>query len=63
MQPVRIGVVGWGRFGRLHALSLAGLADAELAGVVARREESLSALPRKIRRRLGKIHGHRADRG
>ena len=34
-QPVRIGVVGLGRFGRLHALTLSGLAEAELVGVVA----------------------------
>ena len=34
--PVKIGVVGLGRFGRLHALTLAGLAEAELVGVVAR---------------------------
>lgn len=39
--PVRIGVIGLGRFGKLHSLTLAGLAEAELAGVVARREESL----------------------
>ncbi|MGZ0173103.1 MAG: Gfo/Idh/MocA family protein [Planctomycetales bacterium] len=39
--PVRVGVVGLGRFGKLHSLTLAGLAEAELAGVVARREESL----------------------
>ena len=41
VAPVRIGVVGLGRFGKLHSLTLAGLAEAELAGVVARREESL----------------------
>lgn len=43
-EPVKIGVVGLGRFGRLHALTLAGLAEAELAGLVARRQESLDAL-------------------
>ncbi len=43
-QPVRIGVIGLGRFGRLHALTLAGLAEAELVGVVARREMSLDKL-------------------
>jgi predicted dehydrogenase len=42
--PVRVGVVGFGRFGRLHALTLAGLAEAELVGVVARRSESLHQL-------------------
>jgi predicted dehydrogenase len=39
--PVRIGVVGLGRFGLLHAHTLAGLVEAELAGVVARRQQSL----------------------
>ena len=42
--PVRTAVVGLGRFGRLHSLTLAGLAEAELVGVVARREESLQAV-------------------
>jgi len=40
-RPVRIGVVGLGRFGRLHALTLASLCEAELVAVVARRQESL----------------------
>ena len=43
-QPVRIGVVGLGRFGRLHALTLSGLAEAELVGLVARRPESLAKI-------------------
>ncbi|MDA1013444.1 MAG: Gfo/Idh/MocA family oxidoreductase [Planctomycetota bacterium] len=42
--PVRTAVVGLGRFGRLHSLTLAGLAEAELVGVVARRDESLRAV-------------------
>ena len=42
-RPVRVGVVGWGRFGRLHALTLNRLAEAELVAIVARREESLAA--------------------
>lgn len=42
-QPVKIGVVGLGRFGRLHSLTIAGLAEAELVGVVARRQASLEA--------------------
>jgi predicted dehydrogenase len=42
--PVKIGVVGLGRFGRLHALTLASLAEAELVGLVARRQASLDAL-------------------
>jgi predicted dehydrogenase len=36
MKPVRIGVVGVGRFGRLHARTLYGLADAELVALVIR---------------------------
>lgn len=43
-QPVKVGVVGLGRFGRLHALTLEGLAEAELVGLVARRTESLERL-------------------
>lgn len=43
-EPVKVGVIGLGRFGRLHALTLARLAEAELVGVVARRHESLAAL-------------------
>ena len=39
--PVKVGVVGMGSFGRLHALTLAGLAEAELVAVVARRQVSL----------------------
>ena len=40
-EPVKIGVIGLGRFGRLHALTLSSLAEAELVAVVARRKESL----------------------
>lgn len=40
-EPVKVGVVGFGRFGRLHALTLAGLAEAELVGIVVRRPASL----------------------
>ena len=43
-DPVKTAVVGLGRFGRLHSLTLNGLAEAELVGVVARREESLHAI-------------------
>lgn len=42
--PVRIGVIGLGRFGRLHSLTLAGLAEARLVAIVARRQESLDAV-------------------
>jgi len=47
-EPVKIGVIGLGRFGRLHALTLAGLAEAELVGLVARREASLEALSTEL---------------
>lgn len=46
--PVRIGVVGLGRFGRLHALTLSGLAEAELVGLVARRSESLERISTEL---------------
>lgn len=36
MRPVRIGVIGVGRFGRLHARTLAGIAEAELVALVVR---------------------------
>jgi predicted dehydrogenase len=42
-RPVRVGVVGLGRFGRLHALTAIRLAEAELVAVVARRQASLDA--------------------
>ncbi|QDU19230.1 4-carboxy-2-hydroxymuconate-6-semialdehyde dehydrogenase [Urbifossiella limnaea] len=41
---MKVGVVGLGRFGRLHALTLARLAEAELVGLVARRQASLDAV-------------------
>src|SRR3954452_18516582 len=44
LAPVKVGVVGLGRFGRLHALTLARLAEAELVALVARRQESLDAM-------------------
>lgn len=46
--PVRVGVIGLGRFGRLHALTAAGLAEAELVAVVARRQASLDQLAREL---------------
>ncbi len=46
--PVRIGVIGLGRFGRLHSLTLAELAEAELVALVARRRESLDALAQEL---------------
>lgn len=47
-KPVKIGVIGLGRFGRLHALTLSGLAEAELVGVVARRQESVDTLLQEL---------------
>jgi predicted dehydrogenase len=46
--PVKVGVVGLGRFGRLHALTLKGLAEAELVGLVARRQDSLDRLAAEL---------------
>src|SRR4051794_40079407 len=42
--PVKVGVVGLGRFGRLHALTLALIAEADLVALVARRQASLDSL-------------------
>lgn len=47
-EPVRIGVVGLGRFGRLHSLTVASLAEAELVGAVARRQDSLDAIAKEL---------------
>lgn len=47
-QPVKIGVVGLGNFGTLHALTLAGMAESELVAVVARRQESLDEFHGKL---------------
>ena len=46
--PVKIGVIGLGRFGQLHARTLAGLAEADLVGVVARWQASLDQLSTKL---------------
>lgn len=48
VQPVRIGVIGWGRFGRLHSLTLEKLAEAELVGVVVRRPASIEQVQQEI---------------
>lgn len=42
--PVRIGVAGLGNFGRLHATTIAGLAEAELVALVDPCEANLSAV-------------------
>lgn len=46
--PVRIGVVGLGRFGRLHSLTLSVLAEAQLVALVARRRERLDELAKEL---------------
>ena len=43
IEPVKIGVVGMGSFGTLHARTVLGLGESELAAVVARRQQSLDA--------------------
>jgi len=43
-EPVKIGVIGLGGFGQLHAATLAGLAEAELVALMARRQASLDAV-------------------
>jgi len=47
-SPVKIGVVGLGRFGRLHALTAAGLAETQLVALVARRQAALDALATEL---------------
>lgn len=47
-EPVKIGVIGLGRFGRLHSLTVAGLAEAKLVALVARRQESLDSLAAEL---------------
>lgn len=48
MEPVRVGVIGLGKFGQQHALTLAGIAEARLVGVVARRQESLDTFAGRL---------------
>jgi predicted dehydrogenase len=47
-SKIHIGVVGLGSFGRLHALTLAGLAEAELVALVDSRESALDELRRQV---------------
>lgn len=53
IRSVKVGVIGLGRFGRLHSLTLNSLAEAELVGVVARRQASLD----KLRAELPNVPG------
>jgi predicted dehydrogenase len=59
-RPVRVGVVGLGRFGRLHALTAAGLPEAELVALVARRKESLDRVVAELPGVPGWTDLHRA---
>ena len=47
-DPVKIGVIGLGKWGRLHAATLAGLAEAELVALEARRQASLDAVTEQL---------------
>ncbi|MBE7473407.1 MAG: gfo/Idh/MocA family oxidoreductase [Anaerolineae bacterium] len=47
-SKIRVGVVGLGSFGRLHALTLTGLAEAELVALVDQREASLADLKESL---------------
>ncbi len=47
-RPVRVGVIGLGRFGRLHALTANSLAELKLVALVARRQASVDALQREL---------------
>jgi hypothetical protein len=46
--PVRIGIVGLGDFGRLHALTAAGLVEADLVALVDGRQAVLDGLPAEL---------------
>lgn len=47
-DPVPVGVIGLGHFGRQHALTLAGLAEASLVALVSRRQASLDAIAAEL---------------
>jgi predicted dehydrogenase len=47
-EPVKIGIVGVGSFGRLHALTLAGMAEAELVAMVGRNQNRLDAMQQEL---------------
>ena len=47
-DPVKVGVVGLGSFGQLHARTLAGIGEAQLVAVVARRQASLDEVARDL---------------
>ena len=43
---IKCGVIGLGRFGRLHALNLMTLENVDLTAIVARRQDSVDKLLR-----------------
>ncbi|MHC4442777.1 MAG: Gfo/Idh/MocA family protein [Planctomycetota bacterium] len=47
-EPVRIGVAGVGSFGELHALTLQGIAEAELVAVTHRRQNRLDEVAKNL---------------
>jgi len=49
-EPVRLGVIGLGDFGTLHAMTVAGIGEAQLGAIVARRQASVDALRQKLPR-------------
>lgn len=48
IEPVRIGVAGIGNFGLLHALTIQGLAEAELVAVTHRRQDRLDEVAPRL---------------
>jgi predicted dehydrogenase len=48
IKPLRVGVIGAGRFGRLHARTLTGLAEAELVALVDRDPAGFNGLPEEL---------------
>lgn len=48
LKPVRMGVVGIGNFGRLHARTLTGLAEADLVAIVDRDEAALAEVRQQL---------------
>jgi predicted dehydrogenase len=47
-NPVRVGVIGVGNFGRLHALTLTGITEAHLVGVVDSNADRLTGLREEL---------------
>lgn len=47
-EPVRLGIVGLGGFGRLHAMTAAGVGEAQVVALVDRREECIAAIGKSL---------------